>query len=322
MGSYPGPSSARGLSKSQLGGVIFGCKQTTINECLCKKLFGLPSSHYMYVKNIEPGLPVFLFNYTDRTLLGIFEAVSSGRKNIDPCAWSCDGSHLTAFPAQVQIRVKLQCKVLTENQYKPIIIANYYAPQHFWFELDHAQTNRLLSLMASQALSCPWTPIPPHKSTKQTTFFQPGEVNNTHLKNTKSLTFSTRQVNTFHTLTEKDVICMRLKELALKRKPTAQKTLSNESYVGPKVVVPAPLSAECEDKFVLNNNEVKKKGATNDPMWIETFKGLMAFNTVQKDTIELLKASNAAQKHTIDGLKQKNAFLEKNLVCFSIVNES
>ncbi|XP_076935281.1 uncharacterized protein LOC143601883 [Bidens hawaiensis] len=266
MSNYPGPSSARGLCKSQLGGVIFGCKQTTINECLCKKLFGLPSPHFMYVKNIEPGLPLFLFNYTDRTLLGIFEAVSSGQMNIDQCAWSCDGSHQTAFPAQVQIRAKLQCKELTENQFKPIIIGNYYAPQHFWFELDHPQTNHLLSLMASQALSCPWTPIPPHKSTKKTTFFQLVEANNTRLKNTKSLPFSTRQVNTFNTHTEKDAICMRIKELALKRKLATQNISSNESYVGPKVAGRAPLSAECEGKFVLNNNDVKKKGATNDPM--------------------------------------------------------
>lgn len=70
---------------------------------------GLPSSHFMYVKNIEPGLPVFLFNFTDRTLLGIFEAVSSGRWNIDPCAWSCDGSHLTAFPAQVHYKSLVSC---------------------------------------------------------------------------------------------------------------------------------------------------------------------------------------------------------------------
>ncbi|XP_076942774.1 uncharacterized protein LOC143612750 [Bidens hawaiensis] len=57
MDDFHGPSIARVLCKNQFGGVIFGCKQATISECLCKKLFGLPSSHYMYVKNIEPGLP-------------------------------------------------------------------------------------------------------------------------------------------------------------------------------------------------------------------------------------------------------------------------
>ncbi|MFS7921596.1 putative development/cell death domain-containing protein [Helianthus anomalus] len=100
MSSYNGSLSARGLWKTQLGGVIFGANKTTFNECLWKKLFGLPSSHFVYVKKIETGLPVFLFNYTDRTLLGIFEAVSSGQMNIDPYAWTCEG-YKKPFPAQV-----------------------------------------------------------------------------------------------------------------------------------------------------------------------------------------------------------------------------
>lgn len=62
---------------------------------------GLPSPHFVYVKKIEPGLPLFLFNYTDRTLLGLFEAASAGQMNIDPCAWTCDGSQRTTYPAQV-----------------------------------------------------------------------------------------------------------------------------------------------------------------------------------------------------------------------------
>ncbi|KAF5759553.1 putative development/cell death domain, kelch-type beta propeller [Helianthus annuus] len=158
MGSYYGSSTTRGLTKNQLGGVIFGTNKTTIKECLCKKLFGLPSSHFVYVKKIDPGLPVFLFNYSDRTLSGIFEAVSSGQMNIDPCAWTCEG-YKTPFPAQVQIRVKLQCKALTENQFRPLINDNYHTSNHFWFELDHAQTNSLLFLLASQALSCPRTTL-------------------------------------------------------------------------------------------------------------------------------------------------------------------
>jgi len=32
---------ARNLSKRDLGGVIFGCKNNTMGECLTKKLFGL-----------------------------------------------------------------------------------------------------------------------------------------------------------------------------------------------------------------------------------------------------------------------------------------
>ncbi|KAK2981775.1 hypothetical protein RJ640_010292, partial [Escallonia rubra] len=118
-----------------------------------RTLTGLPYQHFSYVKNIDPGLPLFLFNYSDRTLHGIFEAASSGQMNINPYGWTSDGSEKTQYPAQVQIRVRMQCEGLKESQFKPIITDNYYIHRHFWFELDHAQTNRLLSLLSSAAIA-------------------------------------------------------------------------------------------------------------------------------------------------------------------------
>ncbi|GAB4834047.1 hypothetical protein Ancab_032300 [Ancistrocladus abbreviatus] len=144
---------ARNLSKAHLGGVIFGCKNSTIQECLSKQLFGLPGQHFMYVKNIDPGLPLFLFNYSDRSLHGIFEAASSGQMNIDPYGWTIDGSERTFYPAQVQIRVRLYCQPLLESQFEPIISDNYYNHNHFWFELDHAQTDKLISLFSSKVIA-------------------------------------------------------------------------------------------------------------------------------------------------------------------------
>ncbi|KAF2306483.1 hypothetical protein GH714_018467 [Hevea brasiliensis] len=144
---------ARNLKKSQLGGVIFGCKNNTMNECLSKQLFGLPATHISYVKNIDPGLPLFLFNYSDRKLHGIFEAAGSGQMNIDPYGWTAGGSQRTQYPAQVQICVRLQCHPLPEVQFKPIIADNYHNRNHFWFELDHAQARKLMSLFASLAVS-------------------------------------------------------------------------------------------------------------------------------------------------------------------------
>ncbi|KAI3753257.1 hypothetical protein L2E82_25304 [Cichorium intybus] len=123
MGSDYGWSNSRNLGKSQLGGVIFGTKKTTINECLSKQLF-------------------------ERTLFGIFKAASSGQMNTDPYAWNTDGSQRTPYPAQVQIRVKLQCKPLTENQFKPIISDNYYAQNLFW-----RLNNNSLSGMVPESLS-------------------------------------------------------------------------------------------------------------------------------------------------------------------------
>ena len=53
------------LAPNELGSVIFGCTNGTMNECLSKNLFGLPSCHMVYVQNIQKGMPLFLFNYTD-----------------------------------------------------------------------------------------------------------------------------------------------------------------------------------------------------------------------------------------------------------------
>ncbi|XP_077214157.1 influenza virus NS1A-binding protein [Tasmannia lanceolata] len=147
--------SARNLRKSDLGGVIFGCKNYTMNECLSNQLFGLPAPHFSYVKNIGPGLPLFLFNYTDRKLHGIYESASTGQMNINPYGWTTDGSDRTSYPAQVRIRIQTQCKPLVENQFFPVIADNFYTPSHFWFELDHAQVAGLMSLFMSAPYSGP-----------------------------------------------------------------------------------------------------------------------------------------------------------------------
>lgn len=166
----PHMAMARNLGKINLGGVIFGCKNNTIKECLFKQLFGLPAQHFSYVQNISPGLPIFLFNYSDRKLYGIFEAASSGQMNINPYAWTSDGTERTLYPAQVQIRLKLQCQPMLENQFKPIILDNYYSPHHFWFELDHAQTGKLMSNLSAMALSS--GPLAPQNINKWTSTSQ------------------------------------------------------------------------------------------------------------------------------------------------------
>ncbi|KAL3617445.1 hypothetical protein CASFOL_037766 [Castilleja foliolosa] len=140
------------LDKSDLGGVIFCCNDSNMDECLSKKLFGLTVPHILYVKNIEPGLPMFLFNFSDRKLHGIYEAVGSGKMNIDPYAWTAGGSDRTNFPAQVKIRERLQCPPLSEDQFKPIIADNYFKHNHFFrFELDRTQASNLISMLSSSS---------------------------------------------------------------------------------------------------------------------------------------------------------------------------
>ncbi|AED90373.1 Kelch repeat type 1 [Arabidopsis suecica] len=157
MAQRRGKFSFRNLTKSQLGGVVFGCTKNTIKECMSKQLFGLPSNHYPYVQKIDIGLPLFLFNYSDRTLHGIFEAAGCGQLNFDPYGWTSDGSERTSYPAQVPISVRLQCEPLSEEKFKPAIADNYYSSHHFWFELDHFQTRKLTCLLTSFAVK----PKPP-----------------------------------------------------------------------------------------------------------------------------------------------------------------
>ncbi|KAJ4893330.1 DCD (Development and Cell Death) domain protein [Raphanus sativus] len=141
-----GTMSVRKLQKGDLCAVIFGCKFSTIKECLAKNLFGLPGPHMAYIKNIEPGLTLFLFNYSDRTLHGVFEAASEGKLNIDPKAWSHNGTDPSPYPAQVKVRVRAKCEPLVEETFGPVIADNYKDEKIFWFELDRVQTNKLLRL--------------------------------------------------------------------------------------------------------------------------------------------------------------------------------
>ncbi|KAM3340398.1 hypothetical protein P3S68_030268 [Capsicum galapagoense] len=94
----------RYLMKKQLGGVIFGCKNNTMKECIQKQLFGLPAAHFQYVKSIDPGLPLFLFNYSNRELHGIYEAASSGNMNINPYGWTSDGSGRTLLLIELYLK--------------------------------------------------------------------------------------------------------------------------------------------------------------------------------------------------------------------------
>ncbi|KAL5202576.1 hypothetical protein ABZP36_013528 [Zizania latifolia] len=191
---------ARNLRENQLGGVIFGCKHNTIQECLKKQLFGLPSVHYSYVRNVKPGLPLFLFNYSDRRLHGIFEAASPGQMCIDPYAWNNDGSLRTPFPAQVRICTSTHYTPLLESQFRTVLSDNYYNHHHFYFELDHAQTKALIALFKSlgpanfkqvPAVSSKRIPAAPLLSTKRQASVIP---------NQKKGSANSRDINSFSVL--------------------------------------------------------------------------------------------------------------------------
>lgn len=145
-----GAGNFRALQKSDLAGVIFGCSHQTFKECVTQLIFGLPALHFTYVQNISPGMPLFLFNYDDRKMHGTFEAASHGKMNINPYAWTADGSVKTQYPAQVRVCIRQHCEPLAESTFKKAISANYYTNTHFWFELNHAQTEALMAIFVTR----------------------------------------------------------------------------------------------------------------------------------------------------------------------------
>eukprot|EP00274_Cyanoptyche_gloeocystis_P000315 CAMPEP_0196663480 /NCGR_PEP_ID=MMETSP1086-20130531/53074_1 /TAXON_ID=77921 /ORGANISM="Cyanoptyche gloeocystis , Strain SAG4.97" /LENGTH=286 /DNA_ID=CAMNT_0041999319 /DNA_START=50 /DNA_END=910 /DNA_ORIENTATION=- len=98
-----GPTAGLSGGESFTAGVMFGCTSQTFEECVSSRLFGLPRQYLPMVQSILPGRSVlFLFNFSDRMLHGVFEAVAAGGENLDANAWT--KSALTpAFAAPTQV---------------------------------------------------------------------------------------------------------------------------------------------------------------------------------------------------------------------------
>ena len=77
-----------------IGGFIFFCNNETFDENIARGVFGLVARWQLVVKEIKPGLPLFLYNYSNKEMHGGFVASSVGALNIDPEAWllACFGN--------------------------------------------------------------------------------------------------------------------------------------------------------------------------------------------------------------------------------------
>jgi len=136
--TFPGP------------GFIFGCSSQTMDECLGRGIFGLPSHMKHAASCIRPGSSIFLFNVTDNLLFGIFEALTPAIMNIDPRAFSKNPKSTSSpFPVQIRVRVSLECPPLDDAD--PIVndilrtrIGGRIGP------LTFAQSEALASLLAIQ----------------------------------------------------------------------------------------------------------------------------------------------------------------------------
>merc|ERR1712038_226394 len=87
---------------AQIQGYIFMCNNDSERECLESGLFGLPKSNWNGVKHITPGMPLFLFNLSQRRMHGVFKASSPGGLDINPTGWCKPNESKTKYPAQVR----------------------------------------------------------------------------------------------------------------------------------------------------------------------------------------------------------------------------
>ncbi|KAL3851588.1 hypothetical protein ACJIZ3_013470 [Penstemon smallii] len=130
-------------------GAIFMANTHTMKECFRRNVFALPSSKAKFVKQVKPGMVLFLFEYEKRQLFGVFQASSDGAIDIVPHAFHYSGKH---FPAQVCFTLIWRCKPLPEKEIRDAIRENYFSPKKFKFGLSEDQVHRLLSLFSSRKL--------------------------------------------------------------------------------------------------------------------------------------------------------------------------
>jgi hypothetical protein len=94
------------VKKEEPAGYIFLCSDATEEECLERPLFGGTEKYVKRVTGLKKGHKLFLYNYSTKTLHGIFEAESEVQSNIVSKAWGGE------YPLQV--------KVKRIGSYKPI----------------------------------------------------------------------------------------------------------------------------------------------------------------------------------------------------------
>jgi len=142
-------------------GIIFGCTSSTFDECFALSMVGLPRKYLPLVKSIVGGYTlIFLFNFSNRQLHGVYIATSDGQENLSLTAWrACapppkpnlegevdsaevDGS---PFPAQCTFDIVEEFAPVPEAEFRHIL--EYTERQRFKFKLSRWQCRDLLETM-------------------------------------------------------------------------------------------------------------------------------------------------------------------------------
>ncbi|KAI5440725.1 hypothetical protein KIW84_010264 [Lathyrus oleraceus] len=113
-------------------GAIFMSNRSTLKECFERSLFGLPDTFSGFVKNVKAGMILFLFEFEERKLYGVFKAITDGGMNIVPHAYASSGKQ---YPSQVKFTTILHCDPLFEDEFCDVIRDNYFSTYKFNFGL-------------------------------------------------------------------------------------------------------------------------------------------------------------------------------------------
>ncbi|XP_021735657.1 uncharacterized protein LOC110702258 [Chenopodium quinoa] len=135
---------------------------STRKECFEREIFGLPSEYADFVMKVKNGMLLFLFDFQDRLLYGVFEATSDGAMNIVPDAYKSTSNR--KFPAQVRFSTFWHCDPLPENIFGDAIKENYFKQFKFNLGLSRDQVGRLLFLFEKRMLRIPNSPVRERKN--------------------------------------------------------------------------------------------------------------------------------------------------------------
>ncbi|XP_021740146.1 B2 protein-like [Chenopodium quinoa] len=145
-------------------GAIFMASNSTRKECFEREIFGLPSEYADFVMKVKNGMPLFLFDFQERMLYGVFEATSDGAMNIVPDAYRSTSNR--KFPAQVRFSTFWHCDPLPENVFGDAIKENYFKQFKFNLGLSRDQVGRLLFLFEKRMLKIPNPPVREKKKSR------------------------------------------------------------------------------------------------------------------------------------------------------------
>ncbi|DBA85703.1 TPA: hypothetical protein ACH3X1_005274 [Trebouxia sp. C0004] len=97
-------------------------------------------------------MPIFLFNYTDKMMHGIFRAITPGTQNINPQGWtSISHTSFTRYPAQVKVGLFEKCWPIVDRDFKQAVQGAFFTDRQFNYQLTADEARKLCDMFSKLA---------------------------------------------------------------------------------------------------------------------------------------------------------------------------